>query len=159
MTPDQYEVIVQDIASKLHEYAGVPADSIRVGKKNKWPGISGYSHQIDVSIEDKKNIILIECKKLGDKVDVPTFLTFLARVLDIYLQESRRGNLREIHSIVVTTVGFDPGVETLAAYYASAIWAANRCTRLARRYALIPLSGPPRNSVPQCCTRQPNSLA
>ena len=69
------------------------------------------------SIEDKKNIILIECKKLGDKVDVPTFLTFLARVQDIYLQESRRGNLREIHSIVVTTVGFDPGVQTLAAYY------------------------------------------
>lgn len=114
MTPKEYEQVVAELSRALYEIAeGNAPPKVEDGFNNKWKGASTYCHQIDVSVEGPKDIVLIECKNWGSEVTVPAFLTFLARVIDIVPVH----NTKKIHSKVVTTVGFDPGVRTLAGYY------------------------------------------
>jgi hypothetical protein len=114
MTPKGYEQVVADLTRALYELTegNIPL-KVAEGSDNKWKGASTYCHQIDVSIEGPKDIILIEGKNWGTKVPVPAFLTFLARVTDIAPVHTTK----TIHSKVVTTVGFDPGGRILADYY------------------------------------------
>lgn len=113
MTPKEYEEITQAVAAELYESVEGAAGDVRYGAGSKLQGIAGYVHQIDVSILSDRDLVLVECKNYGRPVDVPTFLAFLARVLDIRALHTNR----TVHPIVVTTVDFDPGVEKLAGYY------------------------------------------
>lgn len=114
MTPRDYEQVVVELSKELYKLAeGNASLDVAEGPDNKWKGASTYRHQIDVSIEGSKDIILIECKNWSTKVTVPAFLTFLARVMDIAPAQTTK----TIHSKIVTTVGFDPGVRILADYY------------------------------------------
>ena len=109
-----YEKIVADLGKALFELAEKGGKfEVKYGDSNKWIGISGYAHQIDVSLNANNLILLVECKNWGSNVDVPSFLTFLARVIDIKSKYSDK----EIHGKVVTTLDYDPGVKMLASYY------------------------------------------
>ena len=110
----EYEEITAEIEAALFEQVeGLKPEQVRHGRSNLWVGISGFPHQIDVSVEGEKDVLLVECKCWTQNVDVPRFLTFLARILDIRPTEQGR----TIHSAVVTTKGFDSGITKLADYY------------------------------------------
>src|SRR3954467_15657327 len=113
MTPDEYEQIAREIARSIFEHVeGVTPDKVGCGRKNRPPGISGYRHQIDVSVRGLQDLILIECKCWKKKVSVEAVLTFFGRIHDIAPTFSG-----QIHGVMVTTKGFQPGVELLAKYY------------------------------------------
>lgn len=110
----EYEIVVAALGEKLFNLIKPKNDFIvKSGNSNKWIGISGYSHQIDVSIESPKLILLIECKNWGCSVDAPSFLTFLARVIDIRSKHKSK----EVYGEVVTTKGYQAGAKLLASYY------------------------------------------
>lgn len=109
----QYEQVASDIVRSIFEYAeGVVPEQVKYGSKNRWPGVSGYKHQIDVSVVGSQDLILVECKCWGDTIPVEECLVFLARVHDI--KPTFNG---KIHAVMVTTVGFQSGVKKLAEYY------------------------------------------
>lgn len=62
---------------------GVPAELVRWGNGNKVMGLSGYRHQIDVSVHLPDHIFLYECKRLDKKVGLAHVLTLLGRMKDI----------------------------------------------------------------------------
>ncbi len=109
----EYEKIVADIGKELFERVEKNKFEIRYGNTNKWIGISGFAHQIDVSVKANSFILLVECKNWSTGVDVPSFLTFLARVIDIRSKHSDK----DIYGKIVTTVDYDSGVQVLASYY------------------------------------------
>jgi hypothetical protein len=110
----EYEKITAEIEAELFEQVeGLKPEQVKHGRSNLWAGISGFPHQIDVSVEGEKDVLLAECKCWIQNVDVDRFLTFLARILDIRPTEQGR----MIHSAVVTTKGFDSGITKLAGYY------------------------------------------
>ncbi len=114
ITSVEYERITSEIEAALFEQVeGVKPEQVNHGRLNLWEGISGFPHQIDVSVAGEKDVLLAECKCWNQEVDVPPFLTFLARILDIKPTEQSR----TVHSAVVTTIGFDPGIKKLADYY------------------------------------------
>jgi hypothetical protein len=111
---NEYERIVAVLGKALFETAENSGNFlVKYGGSNKWIGVSGYNHQIDVSAQSNETILLIECKNWGSNVGVPSFLTFLARVIDI------RSNFpdKKVIGKIVTTIGFDRGVKMLASYY------------------------------------------
>lgn len=113
MSPQAYEELVCQIVSKIYRHvAGIESNQIHFGKTNRLSGISGYHHQIDVSIHAPGNLILIECKKWKNPVTVSTFLTHLARIKDI--EETFDG---AVHGAIVTYSRFQSGVLRLAKYY------------------------------------------
>lgn len=110
----EYEKIVADLGETLFRAAqNGEKYVVKYGGTNKWKGISGYSHQIDVSAQSNEIVLLIECKNWGSNVDVPPFLTFLGRVIDIRASLSDK----KVFGKIVTTVDYDSGVKTLASYY------------------------------------------
>ena len=110
----EYEIVVAELGEKLFNLVKPKNDFIvNSGNSNKWMGISEYSHQIDVSMESPNLILLIECKNWDYNVNVPSFLTFLARVIDI--RSKHKG--KEVYGKVVTTKGYQAGVQLLASYY------------------------------------------
>jgi len=138
MTSREYEKVVHDIAAALYEVAeNMQAEKLGYGSSNKLAGISGFNHQIDVSIASKNDLILIECKRWNQRVEVPAFLTFLARILDIKAQETRRA----VHPIVVTTIGFEEGVRTLANYYKIQLQVVRSASEFAMKYKNVATLG------------------
>ena len=110
----EYENVVAEIGKALFELVNPSSGfQVKCGDLNKWTGISGYSHQIDVSVETHDSILLVECKNWSSTVDVPSFLTFLSRICDIRAKHKDK----DIGGKVVTTRGYDPGVQTLASFY------------------------------------------
>lgn len=114
LTPDEYEKttaeIVDGARSPGHEFFGCRLGS---GRSNKIRGASGYSHQIDVSLESATTTVLIECKHLKKRIGVRDVLVLAARASDI-LQNAQ--GFRVI-PILVTTVGATRGANRLANYY------------------------------------------
>ena len=114
MEPDEYEKVVRDIVESLfRQVENITPEQIKHGRESLCRGASTFPHQIDVLAAGGGDIILVECKRWAETVDVPSFLTFLARILDIRPVE----NERTIHAVMVTTKGFESGVKTLASYY------------------------------------------
>ncbi|HEV8715425.1 MAG TPA: hypothetical protein VGX03_21670 [Candidatus Binatia bacterium] len=114
MTSTEYEEVTKNIVDSIfHQVENIPSQKVRSGLKNEWEGISQAKHQIDVSVEGYNDVLLVECKKWKEQVDFPSFLSFLARIIDIKSKEKRN-----IHGIFVTTVGFDQGnIQKAAEYY------------------------------------------
>ena len=84
------------------------------GSKNKHEGISGFKHQIDISVEAPNgNLVVIECKRFGKPVRLQDVLVFLGRVLDI---EAKRAP-RSVTGVIVTTKRFTKHGHSLALHY------------------------------------------
>ena len=112
MTPSEYEVLVADLAARMAEIVdGAPPRSVGFGERCKVEGKSGFKHQIDVAISGAAGTLLIECKLWDQHVDVERFLAFAARIVDI------RAMSEPVEAAVATTLGFDPGVDRLAAFF------------------------------------------
>jgi hypothetical protein len=47
---------------------GIAPEQVKWGRANLWQGVSGYQHQIDVSVRGARDLILVECKCWKDKV-------------------------------------------------------------------------------------------
>mgnify|MGYP006287296293 CR=1 FL=1 len=108
-----YEKLIGDVLKTYYENRDGCTYELKYGRDNCWIGASSYQHQIDVSLSFDSRIILAECKFWNKPIDVPGFLTFLARIMDI--KAAIPGD--EVEGIVITITGFDRGVSTLAAYY------------------------------------------
>lgn len=109
-----YEELVGNVLKSYYEHRDGFSYELKYGHNNHWIGASSFQHQIDVSLNSGSKVILAECKFWNSKpIDVPGFLTFLARIIDI--RAAIPGN--EVEGIVVTISGFDTGVSTLANYY------------------------------------------
>jgi hypothetical protein len=116
MTPKKYEQITSEIAQSIFERVeGLNPEQVRYGKKNHWLGVSGHRHQIDVSVQGRHDLILVECKCWASRnVSPEAVLTFFGRVHDIRPTISRQVHL---HPVIVTKIGFQRGAKLIAKYY------------------------------------------
>ena len=119
MTSRKYEEITKRIVIGIfRQVEGIRREEVHCGRSNKWQGVSQAKHQIDVSVDGRNDVLLVECKKWKEKVDLRSFLSFLARVIDIRSKEIKSKEKRHVHAVFVTTVGFDQGnIQKLADYY------------------------------------------
>jgi hypothetical protein len=134
MTPTEYEEVTKDIVNSIfRQVEGIPPEKVRSGVTNKWTGISQAKHQIDVSVEGRDDVIIVECKNWNKRVGQPAFLAFLARILDIKPTEKR-----QIHSVVVTTIGFDRGnIQKLAEYYKIDLQVVHSAEEFVMKYKMV----------------------
>ena len=57
----EYEKITAEIEAALFEQVeGLKPEQVKHGRSNLWAGISGFPHQIDVSVEGEKDVLLAE---------------------------------------------------------------------------------------------------
>jgi hypothetical protein len=117
MESNEYEVLISELARKMTcDTQLISAGKIKIGKKNNWLGSSSFAHQIDVSLENDHDVLLIECKCWNTKNIPPeAFLTMWARVIDISKSKIAAG--RNVRGALVTSRSFNRGVGTLAEYY------------------------------------------
>jgi hypothetical protein len=117
MKDSSYERLIAGIACKLTSYPGLATSgTVGFGRSNVWVGASTFSHQIDVSLQNETDVLLVECKHWQDRnVPPEAFLTMWARVADISQGKACAG--RRVRGAVVTTHGFQRGVYVLAGYY------------------------------------------
>jgi len=113
MKSQEYEQIVSKIVGSIFEAAeGNKSLQVKHGKRNLWIGCSGHRHQIDVSVCNSQDLLLVECKYWKKKIPVEMVLAFFGRVADI----SPRYNLK-IHSIIITSIGFQKGADLVARHF------------------------------------------
>jgi hypothetical protein len=111
---DEYEQVTGDLAKAVFAHAEGNAHlKITTGSMSKQEGISGFPHQIDVVIQGKNDLIMVECKSWKDKVKAEHLLTFIARILDIKARQKDY----TIHPVMVTSSEFQSGCHVLADYY------------------------------------------
>jgi len=116
MDPTKYEELVSKVAKQMTNVPElVHLSNVKLGRDNKWQGVSGFRHQIDVSLENDKHILLVECKRWNYNVTALVFLTLWARVMDISKAPVSKG--RQVRGAIVTSRGFQTGVYKLAKYY------------------------------------------
>jgi hypothetical protein len=110
---EEYERLVAEIAQPFFKRKNNSAFEVNCGRRNRWQGVSGYKHQVDVSLQSTSKIILIECKCWERAVVVSQFLTFLARLQDIKPMHPSA----EVKGVMITNAGFQRGVLILANHY------------------------------------------
>jgi hypothetical protein len=131
MTPTEYEKTVRDLAELLHgSFGDGEIQRLTWGKSSIVVGLSGQPHQIDVVLEDKSNVLLVECKLWSHKVDLPTFLTHVGRLSDV----AGTFDYKNVVGVVATSVGFDPGPETVAQHRAIELWHVTSPQEFVLRY-------------------------
>lgn len=116
----EYEELVSSVAQKVR--VGMPqlhGSAIGFGATNRIQGASGYHHQIDVSLEAARILLLVECKNWQKKVDTVAILAFCARFIDI---TARLDNQKKVVAALATLKGFDPGAVQLAEFFGVDLW-------------------------------------
>src|SRR6201981_3771721 len=84
MTSAEYEKVVREIVESIVTQCGIPQSGIGGGKRNRVKGVSGYSHQIDVTARGSKDLVLIECKWWKRRVPLEKVLVLVGRIFDIW---------------------------------------------------------------------------
>jgi Restriction endonuclease len=113
---DDYEAFMAELIKGV-KATGRSISEIHFGKGNFLKGASGQQHQIDVSFIDstfdEKKLVLIECKRWKDPVDVsvPKILKYNLDDLSAS-DEFPDANL----GIIITTSKFQVGAKTIATY-------------------------------------------
>lgn len=122
MRPDEYERIAAAMAKEIFEKVeGTSASRHGYGKSNRLRGISGYEHQIDVSVHGDRDLLIAECKCWNRKIAVGDVLTFLGRIHDIQPVVAPL----KIHSFMVSQLGFQRGAKTIADHYRIRLFIGN----------------------------------
>ena len=120
MDSAEYEKLVSRVAQKIrHRMPELEGSAIGFGPTNRIQGASAYHHQIDVSVEGAKVLLLAECKCWQKKVDTGAVLTFCARRIDITAGLSDE---KTVVGALATTKGFDPGAVQLAKFFGVDLW-------------------------------------
>ena len=134
---DDYELFIAELIKNI-EKSGRNITNINYGKKNNLIGASGQSHQIDVSFVDntytQPTIILIECKRWKDPVDVSVPKVLKYNMDDIIKNPSYPSNSI---GIITATSGFQSGVQTIANYEKIIIQLVNHGSPYGFRYENI----------------------
>lgn len=112
----EYEKFIASLIKHVKN-TGRDIRDIGFGGDNKLLGESGQPHQIDVSFVDysfsEATLILIECKRWENKVDVS-----VAKIIDWNLKDILRNPIYPDHgkAIIVTTSGFQKGTDKVAGF-------------------------------------------
>jgi hypothetical protein len=113
---EKYEQLISVISQDLTNDTRLRDTGIKqYGKKNLWEGASGFLHQIDASIHNDTDVLLIECKCWGKVVRSIEVLALLGRLVDIIGNPKNRA--LNIRGAIVTTEGWQRGVEKLVRHY------------------------------------------
>ena len=113
MTPEEYEKVASEIVQSIYKRVeGIAPKQVGCGRLNRFQGASGYRHQIDVSVGDSKNLILVECKHWKNRVPVGKVLEFHSRITDIKPTKDV-----DIHGVIVSPHGFQSGAWTAANHF------------------------------------------
>ena len=113
MNPQEYEQAISEIVRSIFERVeGLTPKQVKYGGENRWLGESGFKHQIDVSVQSHHDLLLVECKYWDRNVPVEAVLAFFGRVYDV-----RPMFDGQVHPIIATKVGFQPGAELLAKHF------------------------------------------
>ena len=116
MTPEEYEGLISTVVSGMtNKYDLIKEGKTKKGRSNSWKGISGFGHQIDVSYENDKDVLLVECKRWKNSIPAATFLALWARVIDIECGQESKG--RKFRGALVVSKDFQDGVIKLAKYH------------------------------------------
>ena len=116
MNSTEYEALVSKVATKMTNYPElIRLGTVNYGSKNKWRGASGFCHQVDVSLENDRDVLLVECKHWKENLKAETFLVQLARVIDIATGPDSKN--RAVRGAIVTSRGFQRGVYKLEEHY------------------------------------------
>lgn len=117
MTNQEYEILIGQLVQQMTNDASlIESGKTTIGRKNKWIGVSSYEHQIDVTIENQTDVLIVECKHWRTRsVGVESLLTLLARVRDI--MDGPKVSGRRVRGALATTMKFQKGVHVLARYY------------------------------------------
>lgn len=113
MNAAEYEQTVAQIAASVARGAGgLPENATSYGKKNRWLGVSGIRHQIDVSIDVDERLHLVECKYWKQRVSLAHVLAFDRRLLDI-----RAISIKPVEGVIVSSRGFQRSAKQAATYF------------------------------------------
>lgn len=113
MNSTEYENLISQMVTKMTNYTDlINFGAINYGATNKWEGISRFEHQIDVSLDNRTDILLVECKYWKDNVPIEAILTLWARMFDI--SQGPKGKDRRVRGALVTSKEFQSGVYTFA---------------------------------------------
>lgn len=116
MDSQKYEQLISNISQELTNNTGLRISGCKkLGRDNLWEGVSGFRHQIDVSIDNGIDVLLIECKLWKSGVRATEFLAHLGRLRDI--RNNPKNKNRNIRGALVTNQKLQSGVEVLARYY------------------------------------------
>jgi hypothetical protein len=111
----EYEALVRSMVQKLTASAqALGPCKVNGGAQNHVPGASGFPHQIDVTVSNPTDLLLIECKCWKEPVDVEPVLVLAARICDI---RAATPALR-VHGSIVSTKEPTAGAMALAKYFA-----------------------------------------
>jgi len=111
MTSNEYEKLTADIVGKFKSYISNNI-LVKYGKNNKWKGASTHNHQIDISLECKDEIYIVECKRYKLRIKVADMLVLVGRIKDIQANEKRK-----INGIFFTTKGYQSGAKKIGNYF------------------------------------------
>lgn len=109
-----YEALLCSMVKHLKSGAsGLAQCTVNGGTKNRVTGASSFAHQIDVSVHNQTNLLLIECKHWQAPVDVEPVLVLAARIIDI------RAGLygTNVHGSIVSTKEPTKGAKVVAAHF------------------------------------------
>lgn len=114
MKPAEYEQLVADIANDICRTAPeLQGLVLGRGRNNKLLGASGYRHQIDVSLQEEKQVFLIECKHWNARVGVAEVLVMAGRARDI---QAHTPNCT-VTAVLVSVKGASRGAHKLAQHF------------------------------------------
>jgi hypothetical protein len=142
---DAYEEKVRTVVSLLTNFSALRQQGkIKSGRDNKWFGASLQHHQIDVSIENEHDVLLVDCKYWKNKIPLRACLALLGLVVDISLGPNAKG--RTIRGALVSTQAFQPGCKRIVKCYNKRIslYIVNPAGHLGERWHrhYIQLGGP-----------------
>ncbi len=116
LSANEYEELINSISETLTNSTSLRKfGQKRFGKKNLWIGVSGYKHQIDVSLKSDEEILLVECKHWNVRITPGVFFDFFGRLIDI--RNHLKYNNKSLRGTIVTKTGWTTGVETAIKYY------------------------------------------
>ncbi len=116
---DDYEKFIASLVDNIRKH-GSTITNLRSGRSNRLLGISGQSHQVDVSFIDnssfqKPTLVLIECKRNAPKNHVPPSVPKILK----YNADDITANPKypdDAMMIVTTTSAFSSGARRIAEY-------------------------------------------
>jgi hypothetical protein len=114
MTHEEYETLVRTMVQELTATAhALGPCKVNGGAQNRVTGASGFAHQIDATVNNSTDLLLIECKYWTEPVDVEPVLVLAARMADI----SAVVCTPRVHGSLVSTKEPTAGARTLAEYF------------------------------------------
>ncbi len=116
LTPAEYEAFVAGLVADLLRKRSI--SDLGSGATNRLKGISGVSHQIDVSFIDSHRspptLVIIECKRLKDRIELADVKVLKATLDDLV---GHGGHPSVGKGMLVSTQKAQKGAKDYAAYY------------------------------------------